>query len=96
MVPYYEEAAHLLCHMIRNGLILDPRFDARTLILKIAAHIHVFRTRLPTHIEAATGILKDLEDGRQIKCQPEKRAKLLAVIGTVLSNYIPRPGKAKV
>lgn len=91
MPPYFEDAAHLLCFMVRVGLVIDPAADCRALIYKVAAHIHDFRADQPSHATAAAQLLAELEKNKHVKCNPARRAKVLAVIGTTLGNYPSMP-----
>ncbi len=86
MPPFFEEAAQMLWHMMRVGLTIEPTLDARVVIFKIAAHIHSFRERLPTHAQAAIKLLDDLNSTGRISFPSKSRAKMIAVVGTILGN----------
>lgn len=86
MPPFFEEAAQMLCHMVRMGLVIEPSLDARVVIFKIAAHISSFRDKLPTHAQAAIKLLDDLNSTGRISLPSKSRAKMIAVVGTILGN----------
>lgn len=85
MPPFFEEAALMLCRMTRFGLVIEPSMDARVLIFKIAAHIYRFPKSSLTHAAAATGILDDLCSTGRVTFPKVSRAKMIALIGTILS-----------
>jgi hypothetical protein len=73
--------------MSSNGFVIAGSDNAHRAIARIADHISGVLTKRSSHIDAAQDLLSDLERRALGKCAAERRARLLAIVGTVFGNY---------
>lgn len=87
MPPFYSEAAQLLLSLTRLGLKIDPALDARVVVHRLATLIHHYLTKNSSlsHAGAAQWILADICSHDSVHVEG-KRARLVAIIGTVIGN----------
>lgn len=93
MMLFYEDAAHLLCQMNRRQLsiVQGVRAEALNIVIsKMAIHMYAFFRDEPTHADAAIGMLDDILATHTVRCKLSDRAKLIALIGTILANMQAR------
>lgn len=100
MPPFYEEAAHLLRTLVGVGLAIAAGADYRVVLKQLAECIRLLAlgTQRRTHAEAAIWVLRELEASGLVTCDPKRRAKALAILGTVLGNLLTMapPGKCRL
>lgn len=88
MSPFFEDAAHLLRLLTASGLTVSRSSDCRAIIMRIADvldDVAVCDTRV-SHADAARFILGELELHKLAACTPDRRSKVLAIIGTSVGN----------
>lgn len=90
MPPFYEEAAHLLRILTGVGLAIAVGVDPRIVLFQLAECMHILRKRThrQCHSDAALWILKAIEASGNVHCDPARRAKVLAVLGTAIGNFL--------
>jgi len=86
MPRLYEEAALLLCYVIRGGLVLNSIIDPRRIVSILALELETTCRESRSDADAANIILDILTKSWLAWHDPLRRDRLIAMIGTFIGN----------
>jgi hypothetical protein len=98
MSPHYETAAHLLLMLTRSGLEIPQSVDCRIVLGRLDHRFANLQRDAGglSHSGAALWILDDLVRARLVRCEPNKKSRVLAILGTgiaTVEHQTPKPAK---
>ena len=97
MPPHYEDAAHILLFLTRAGLVISPWIDSRIVIMRLAHLMDKLTSdaRGLTHYGAAVWMIDNLQASKFTTCDEASRAKILAILGTKLGDFLTMQAAAR-